>query len=832
MKYISIFILIFTVLDIGASYPESSCGSPINSIPVVDSIIKKMTLEQKVGQIIMPDIDEVSPSEAREYQLGTILNGGGKFPNKNKYSSVSDWKNLSKEFYNSSPIVDGKLVPILWGTDAVHGHNNVIGATIFPHNIGLGSTMNPLLIKSIGDAVAKELLSTGIIWTFAPTIAVPQNDLWGRTYEGYSENPILVSELGKAMILGLQGDSKEFLDENHVLATAKHFLGDGGTADGIDQGNTILSEKDLIEVHGKPYFSAIDACIQSVMASFNSWNGIKMHGNEYFLNDILRVDMGFDGLVVGDWNGHGQIPGCTKSSCPESFNAGVDIFMVPDEWKLLYKNTLNQVKQGIINESRLDDAVRKILTVKFKTGLLDGRKPHEYSSNNIGSVKHRQIARQAVRESMVLLKNNENVLPIQSQKHILVVGEASRNIKNQMGGWTITWQGRDNSNSDFPNTLSIYEAIKSKVESIGGTIEYSSNGSFETKPDVVIFVYGEEPYAEGDGDRKNLFFNNNDKNFLNYMQNIKSLDIETVSLFLSGRPLIVNHELNLSDAFVQLWLPGTAVEGISDVIFTKKDNKIDHDFSGKLSFSWPKTSDQKVLNKGDKQYDPLFAYGYGLSYSDEVFVTRLLEENKFTQPNEITVFLGSAYPSYHEVVSYFSSQKKEEVYDGVNSDIYFDEKSGLKISKFDYKKQDDAKQIDFGKNNTYKTWRISGSHENISYMKNGAIQIVLKPQTLSNESISLSFGCFKDESQINESESSDCYKSIDISNYLRENFDTKWKELNIPIKCLDNNDFELSHLTNRAQLSTSGNWKLDIHSIKYINNQGYNSCSINISDYE
>ena len=241
MKYILLFFLVFAVFDLDASYPESSCGSPASNISVVERIIKKMTLEQKVGQIIMPDIDEVTQSEAKEYQLGTILNGGGKFPNKNKYSSVSDWKNLSDEFYKSSPIVDGKLVPVLWGTDAVHGHNNVIGATIFPHNIGLGSTMNPSLIRNIGDAVAKELLSTGIIWTFAPTIAVPQNDLWGRTYEGYSENSELVSELGKAMILGLQGDSKDFLDENHVLATAKHFLGDGGTVNGIDQGNTILS---------------------------------------------------------------------------------------------------------------------------------------------------------------------------------------------------------------------------------------------------------------------------------------------------------------------------------------------------------------------------------------------------------------------------------------------------------------------------------------------------------------------------------------------------------------------------------------------------------------
>ena len=344
----------------------------------INSLVQKMTLEQKVGQIIMPDIDEVNAQDAKKYQLGTFLNGGGKFPNKNKNSSVEDWKELSRDFYNSSPIVDGVVIPILWGTDAVHGHNNVIGATIFPHNIGLGSTMNPDLIKKIGGAVAREVLSTGIPWTFAPTIAVPQNDLWGRTYEGYSENPELVSILGEAMILGLQGEGEEFLDKNHVLATAKHFLGDGGTKNGIDQGNTVLSEQELRDIHGLPYFAAIGSCIQSVMASFNSWNGEKAHGSDYLLKDILRDQMGFDGLVVGDWNGHGQVTGCSKENCPQSFNAGVDIFMAPDEWKPLYENTLKQVKNGDIPIERLDEAVKNILSVKYLLGMFDERKPHMY----------------------------------------------------------------------------------------------------------------------------------------------------------------------------------------------------------------------------------------------------------------------------------------------------------------------------------------------------------------------------------------------------------------------------------------------------------------------
>jgi len=459
---------------------ENTCSVSIDN-EFIDNIIKNMTLEQKVGQIIMPDIDEVTPKEAKDYQLGTFLNGGREFPNKNKNSSVDDWKKLSKEFYEASPVVDGIIVPILWGTDAVHGHNNVIGATIFPHNIGLGSTMNPDLIKKIGEVVAKEILSTGIPWTFAPTIAVPQNDLWGRTYEGYSEDPDLVSKLGEAMILGLQGEGDQFLDNNHVLATAKHFLGDGGTKNGVDQGNTILSEQELRDIHGKPYFAAINACIQTVMASFNSWNGEKAHGSNYLLQDILRKQMGFNGLVVGDWNGHGQVPGCSKENCPKSFNAGVDIFMAPDEWKPLYKNTLEQARNGTISPQRLDEAVKNILSVKYLLGMFDGREPHNYDQNYVGIDSHREIARQAVRESIVLLKNNNNTLPIKNQKHILVVGNSAKKITKHMGGWTITWQGRENANSEFPNSRSIYEAIKLKAESNGGSVEYSLNSNYEKK---------------------------------------------------------------------------------------------------------------------------------------------------------------------------------------------------------------------------------------------------------------------------------------------------------------------------------------------------------------
>ena len=431
-----------------------------NNLEFTKDILKKMTLEQKVGQVIMPEINSVTPSQAKKFHLGTILNGGGGFPNQTKNSSVEDWKKLSKDYYEVSTEVDGVKLPILWGTDAVHGHNNVIGATIFPHNIALGATRNETLLKNIGAAVAKEVLSTGIIWTFAPTIAVPQNDLWGRTYEGYSEDPELVSKLGKNFILGLQGYGNDFLDNDHVLATAKHFLGDGGTKNGIDQGNSIIDEQTLKNIHGKPSYEAIDSCAISIMASFNSWNGVKSHGNKYLLTDILKSQMEFDGFIVGDWNGHGQIPECEDANCPDALISGIDIYMVPTEWESLYWNTLDQVKNGIIPMEILDNAVLRILNVKKHLGLFDGRMPHNYEANHLGDSYHISLARQAVRESLVLLKNN-NTLPMNPNKNFLIVGEQSKKIENQMGGWTITWQGKswegtEISNEDFPNTQSIF----------------------------------------------------------------------------------------------------------------------------------------------------------------------------------------------------------------------------------------------------------------------------------------------------------------------------------------------------------------------------------------
>ncbi|URQ72762.1 glycoside hydrolase family 3 protein [SAR86 cluster bacterium] len=594
--------LLFICINVDANIwtRDNSCSYP--NFPIVDTLIDNMTIEQKVGQIIQPDLGSITLEEIQENQLGFVLNGGDTAPYNNKYATVDDWKRLSKEIYDASPVINGIKVPILWGTDAVHGHNNVIGATIFPHNIGLGATRNADLVRDIGKATALEVISTGVIWTFAPAITAPQDLKWGRTYEGYSEDSNIVSVMGGALIEGLQGRNKDFLSNNHILATAKHFIGDGGTFDGIDRGNTKLSEEELKRVHGIQYFTALDVCSQSVMASFNSWNGKKLHGHKYLLTDILKKQMNFDGFIIGDWNGHEELWFCSTKNCPRAFNAGVDVYMVPEDWKELRENLIKQIKSGRISKARLDEAVRRVLNVKARIGLFSDRKPHLVEENFVGSSQHKELARQAVQESLVLLKNTNSVLPINSAVHIGVIGSASQDKRQQMGGWTITWQNNDNSNEDFYWVSSILDVMKKATIATDNTIEFSSDGLFKNKPDIVIAVYGEKPYAEMFGDIEDIKFS--DHAVLDQIKFIKSKNIPVVSIFISGRPLIVDEYIELSDAFIAAWLPGSEVIGISDLLF----EEFNFNFKGKLGFSWPQDNNDEPIK---------YPVGYGLSYSSE-----------------------------------------------------------------------------------------------------------------------------------------------------------------------------------------------------------------------
>ncbi|TWB31771.1 exo-1,4-beta-glucosidase [Nitrospirillum bahiense] len=592
----------------------------------VTGLMAKMSLEDKVGQMIQADISTVTPADLANYPLGSILAGGDSAPAGGDDRAGPDkWVETARAFRAASLAErPGHVaIPIMFGIDAVHGNNNVVGATLFPHNSALGATHDPALIRRIGVATAQETAAAGIDWAFGPTLAVPQDHRWGRTYEGYSEDPDIVRQYAGEMVLGLQGQAGagQALQRGHVAASAKHFLGDGGTTNGVDQGDADVSEQDLIRIHAAGYPAAVDAGIMTVMASFSSWQGAKMHGNKSLLTDVLKGRMGFDGFVVGDWNGHGQVPGCTADSCPAAVLAGLDMFMAPNDWKALFTNTVAQVKAGTIPMARIDDAVRRILRVKTKLGLFDPARPFELKDGVIGNAEHRALAREAVRKSLVLLKNNGQVLPLKAKSHVLVVGEAADEIGRQTGGWTLSWQGTGNKNSDFPGATSLYEGIRQAVTAGGGTVDLSADGSYTTKPDVAVVVFGEMPYAEFQGDIPSLEFQAGDKQDLALLRKLKAQGIPVVSVFLSGRPLWVNPEINASDAFVAAWFPGSEGGGVADVLVGDMLGRPRYDFTGKLSYSWPKTAAQATLNRLRQPYDPLFPFGYGLRYADAKPVT-------------------------------------------------------------------------------------------------------------------------------------------------------------------------------------------------------------------
>ncbi|WP_246611017.1 glycoside hydrolase family 3 protein [Aquisediminimonas profunda] len=579
-----------------------------------------MTLEQKVGQVIQADISTIVPADLAKYPLGSILAGGNSGPYGNERADGSTWQRLVNEFRTAS-LNSGAKIPILFGIDAVHGHSNVPGATIFPHNIGLGATRDVDLIERIGRATASEVAGTGIDWTFAPTLAVPQDLRWGRSYEGYASDPKLVAAYAKAMVLGLQGPLavEQSIDAHHVAATAKHFLADGGTLGGKDQGDARISETDLIATHAQGYPAAIDAGTLTVMASFSSWNGVKNHGNKSLLTDALKGKMGFQGFVVGDWNGHGQVEGCNVTDCPQSIMAGLDMFMAPDSWKGLFETTLAQVRDGRVSIERLNDAVRRILRVKFKLGLFDARHVERGDVATVGSPEHLAIAREAVAKSLVLLKNNGGALPIKPGSRVLITGPGANDMAMQSGGWTISWQGADVTHADFPNGQTIWEAMGAAVRDAGGTASLSENGDYKEKPDVAVVVFGESPYAEFQGDVPTLDYQPTGSTALATLKKLKSAGVRVVAVFLSGRPLFANPEINAADAFVAAWLPGSQGQGIADVLVAGKDGKVMRDFTGKLPFAWPGDARSPVIK-------PQFKVGYGLTYAERKSVPKLSEK--------------------------------------------------------------------------------------------------------------------------------------------------------------------------------------------------------------
>jgi beta-glucosidase len=660
----------------------------------IADIVSRMSLERKIGQLIQPQINSFTPEDMERYRFGSYLNGGNGGPYGDEFAPASEWLRYADEMYDASvkPLPDGEpVIPTMWGTDAVHGHSNIVGATIFPHNIALGATGDAELVQRIGHATAIEIEVTGIDWNFSPTVAVARDDRWGRTYESYSEDPDLVAKLGAALIVGQQGtpDSEDFLGDGRVFVTAKHFFGDGGTERGVDQGDVNGDINALLDLHGRPYPAAIDAGVQAVMASFNSINGRKMHGNKELLTDVLRGQMGFDGLVVGDWNGHGQIKGCTVTDCPQSLMAGLDIYMVPDDWKVLMETLIAQVKDGTIPMARVDEAVTRVLRVKQRAGLLgeNAKRPSERGVAGqydlLASPEHRALAREAVAKSQVLLKN-DGVLPLKAGANVLVAGSAADDVGQQSGGWTLEWQGgrKDTLPRDyFPKATSIWDGIKENVTAEGGSATLSEDGSFEARPDIAIVVFGEHPYAEFAGDQRNLVFR--DEEGLTLLRQFDEQDIPTVAVFLSGRAMWMNREINAADAFVASWLPGSEGAGVADVLTGKREA------TGRLSFSWPASCEGQPVNSPE---GALFAFGYGRTLSDNSPLATLNEDCGALSVVEGSELFGSGRlgSGVSAFVGRLDGAGFEELMPQMRGDM---NGSGVLVRGFDRDAQEDSREI-------------------------------------------------------------------------------------------------------------------------------------------
>lgn len=591
----------FTSAPTAPYRPDSRPLSAFDS--QVNELLAQMTLDEKIGQMTQAERGSLKEGDIEAYYIGSVLSGGGSGPAVN---TVQAWADMYDGF--QSHALNTRLkIPLLYGIDAVHGHSNVRGAVIFPHNIGLGATRNSDLVRMAARITASEVRATGMNWTFSPVVAVPQDERWGRTYEGFGEDPGLIREMGSAAVGGYQGTSLS--DPSSIAACAKHYLGDGGTKWGtgnpmIDQGDTQVDEATLRRIHLPGYLGALQAGVGTIMVSFSSWNGQKMSGNHYLLTDVLKGELGFSGFLVSDWAAIDQLPGGTyRDQVRTAINAGIDMGMVPYRHQEFF-NTLKSLAQaGEVPLSRIDDAVRRILRVKFAAGLL-GRSPFTDRSYQarFGSVEHREVAREAVRQSMVLLKNQNHVLPLsKSLRRIFVGGANANDLGHQCGGWTISWQG---GTGDITPGTTILQAIRQAV-SPATQVTFSADGVGATGADVGIVVIGESPYAEGPGDSATLALSAQDYAAID---NVKRAGIPMVVILISGRPLILGRALDSADAFIAAWLPGTEGGGVADVLFG------DYAPTGKLPCSWPRSLTQVPINIGDPMYDPLFPYGFGLSY--------------------------------------------------------------------------------------------------------------------------------------------------------------------------------------------------------------------------
>lgn len=592
-----------------AGWPYQDPALPVEQR--VSDLLSRMTLDEKIGQMLQVERKSATPAQVRDNGIGSVLSGGGSNPTPNTPAAWAD----TVDAFQAAAMQTRLQIPMIYGVDAVHGHNNVYGATIFPHNIGLGATRDPELVRRIGAATAKEVRTTGIQWNFAPCLCAPQDIRWGRTYEGFSENVTDVGELGAAYLQGLQGTpgGSGFLKGTKAVGSIKHWLGDGNTADGDDQGNVPLTEQEL-DPYIQPYREAIAEGARTVMISLTTWNQVKSHAHQHLITDILKNGLGFGGMVVSDWNGtyslvdQGYYPNYSEA-LKATVNAGIDMFMEPDQWQQFIPALRNLVNSSQVSVARIDDAVGRILRVKIESGLFES--PYTDRSllagGTFGGAEHRAIAREAVRKSATLLKNENHILPLSKNSRLFVAGSKANDIGIQSGGWTITWQG--GSGGTTPGTT-ILQGIQLAAGS--SNVTYSPSGAGAAGHDAAIVVIGEQPYAEMMGDvgagqpRPDLELSAEDVSLLN---TVKSSGVPMVVVMLSGRPMIVANQLPDWKAFVAAWLPGTEGAGLADVLFG------DYDFTGRLPVTWPRTMPQLPANSNDAGGSPLYPYGYGLTAS-------------------------------------------------------------------------------------------------------------------------------------------------------------------------------------------------------------------------
>ena len=776
----------------------------------LDEVMAQMSVEEKVAQTIQGDIASITPEDVRKYRIGSILAGGSSDPGGKYNASPAEWLKLADAFYEASMDTSqgGHAIPVIFGIDAVHGQSNIVGATLFPHNIGLGAMRNPALIREIGEVTAAETRVTGMEWTFAPTVAVPQDDRWGRTYEGYSESPDVVRSYAGEMVRGLQGEPNQpgFLDGTRVISSVKHFVGDGGTTDGKDQGDTQVTEEELRDIHAAGYPPAIEAGAQAVMASFNSFHGEKMHGYKAMLTDVLKGRMNFGGFVVGDWNGHGQVKGCTTTDCPSAFNAGLDLAMASDSWKGLYESELAAVKAGKITMERLDDAVRRILRVKMRLGLFEAGKPSQRTLGGkfelLGSPEHRAIARQAVRESLVLLKNNGGVLPLDPRKRVLVVGDGANDMGKQSGGWTLNWQGTGTQRADYPNGNTIWEGLKQQVDAAGGKAELAIDGKYKAKPDVAIVVFGENPYAEFQGDIATLLYKPGDDADLETIKKLKAEGIPVVAVFLSGRPLWVNREINASDAFVAAWLPGSEGGGIADVLMRKADGSVQNDFKGKLSFSWPRTAVQFRNNVGQKDYDPQFAFGFGLTYADKGDLAALPEDSGVSgEQSAGGVYFLRGKPAIGIALQLSNPAQSDMPATTVPVGL---SDGSLKMSAVDHKAQEDARRLAWSGASEARAQLVSAKPVDLTRETNGDIlmYVTLRREGELTGPLWLGVGCGQG-----------CAGQVDIATTVGKLPAGEWKVIGVPLKCFQAAGADMGKLVQLPYVSSAAKAELSFSRI-------------------